>query len=936
MKKHCLLPILIFLFCQTNAATIDVQTAQTVALNFFKVTTGNNTNITATLKYTRLEDGNMADFYIFDISPAKGFVIVAGNDNTTPVIGYSTETNFTSDVNHKNGISYWMDHVAARINKSAQLNVQANARITYMWGAYLNGQNPNASRSAGVTPLLTTTWDQSPNYNALCPTYVPDNQQAVTGCVATAMAQIMKYWGYPTRGRGSYTYVDSTPAFSYNYGRLSANFDTVFNWAQMPASISSTNMPIALLMYDCGVSVAMDYGDENQGGSGAWVLQVEAGTGQPCSQYAYVHYFYYNPNTIQGIVKSQYAQNDFLNLIENDLNNGRVVQYEGDDTSGAGGHTWVCDGYQTNDMLHMNWGWGGSNNGYFAIANLDAGTYNFDDAEAALIGIEPISPINVVATAVTQNVCPGNTTTLTAQGPASATFSWVPTTGLSCPTCATTTLSPAAANEIYTVTADSAGVKGSATIAISIVQPVSAAFNANTTATCAAPTSIPFTNLSANGNNYLWSFGDGTTDTATNPVHTYNAYGSYNVSLISYNTCGADTVLHNQAVQVTDQAPVIAGQSICTGNSATLTATGTGYIQWYDAPTGGNLITTGTTYTTPVLNATTTYYVYSFIAPPANAVGPNDNSFGGGGYFTGSNDHGNIFNCTKAQILDSVDVYAQTAGSRTITLEDSDETVLSSVTVNIPVGKSTVALGLSIPIENKLKLALKGNTYVYRNNAGANYPYTSTDGTITITNSDAGTPGYFYYFYNWKLQQPGCTTATTVVPVTVLNGSNNTIHVSFNGTIVNFTAAPGITTCSWDFGDGTNSSQLNVSHNYSSIGNYTVVLIETNGTCTDTVTQLISLYPAGINTLNNVEVLSLFPNPATNQLNVNISSNTDIAGLKLIAYNTLGQTELERNVQLQNGNNTFILDITTLSSGVHILSFQNGKTVINRRFVKAD
>ena len=936
MKKLFLFPSLLLLFFYSNAANVTVETAQTIATNFFKVTANSN-NITATLKYTRTEGDNTVDFYVFDISPTPGFVIVAGNSSTKPVIGYSTETNFNLNVPHAIGVNNWMSHVAARIHKSATLNVQPSQQISYMWNAYLQGQNPNTRRSGTVNPLLTTTWDQSPNYNACCPYNTADAQRTVTGCVATAMAQIMKFWAYPTRGTGSYTYTDAPPAFSYNYGTVSANFDTTFNWALMPASISAANNYIALLMYDCGVSVAMDYGDDNQGGSGAWVLQSEAGSATaPCAQYSYVNYFKYNPNTIQGIVKANYAQADWIALLENELNNNRVVQYEGDDTNGAGGHTWVCDGYDASDNMHMNWGWSGQNDGYFAVANLDAGSYNFDDAEAALIGIEPLSPVNVVAVAQSPAVCPGGSTTLTAHGPASATFSWTPATGLTCPTCATTGVSPTVEAAIYTVTADSAGVTGQATVSVSITQQVSSAFDVNAPSGCSVPSPIPFSNLSANATNYLWDFGDGFTDTAANPVHIYNSYGTYSVKLSSFNNCGRDSIIRNSIVQVSDLAPVVAGQSICGGGTASLIATGQGAISWYDAPTGGNLLANGNTFITPALNNTTTYYVSSLIAPPANTVGPVDNTIGSGGYFTGTNIHGLIFNCTMPQTLKSVDVYAQSAGSRIFSLQDSNEITLVADTVNVQSGQSTIILNMPIPAENTLKLGIMGTDNLYRNNSGAVYPYTSSDGTVSITNSDAGTAGYYYFFYNWKLQQPGCTTNTTVVPVTVLNGVNGSFNTTANGTTVNFAPAAGVTTCTWSFGDGATSTQLNASHTYSAYGSYTVVLVESNGNCTDTVTQVISVSATGINELSSIELLSLFPDPAHDLLNLNINTSTGGTGWKITACNILGQTVLEREVELQAGSNKISIDISALSSGVHILSLQNGKTVVTRRFVKVN
>ena len=581
---------------QTQAAVVTVQTAQTIALNFFKVNAPayGNVQLTATLVYTRTESDNTVDYYIFNINQAPGFVIVSADDNLTPVLGYSTETGFNVNFS-KYPVNSWMQTTARKTHHSIQQQVPASEKITGLWSAYAQGQNPNVTRSASIGPLLLSTWDQEPNYNALCPYNSTDQQRAVTGCVATAMAQVMRYWSYPPQGKGSYSYDDAPPNFTNNYGEQSANFGaTVYHWTNMPVpGISNTSNSVDTLMYQCGVSVAMDYGDDNQGGSGAWVLQSEAGAGQPCAQYAYVNYFLYDANTIQGVSMRDFTAANWTALLENELNANRVIQYEGDDTSGGGGHTWVCDGYDDNDMFHMNWGWSGQSNGYFVVTNLDASMYNFDDDEGALIGIEPPPPFAVSAVATSASICPGDSTTLTVHGPAGATYSWLPTTGLSCPTCASTTVAPAD-NMIYTVTADSAGVTGSATVAVTITGAVQAAFSVQQTATCSVPADITFNNLSANAASYLWSFGDGTTDTAASPVHTYMAYGNFNVQLVAANACGVDSVLQSQVVNIQDHTPTATGQSICPGETATLSASGTGTINWYNAASGGSLVTTGT------------------------------------------------------------------------------------------------------------------------------------------------------------------------------------------------------------------------------------------------------------------------------------------------------------------------------------------------------
>jgi len=172
-------------------------------------------------------------------------------------------------------------------------------RVSNEWNKYsnqavarLNTQLITVS-SASVTPLVQTTWDQSPFYNDSCPS------GSVTGCVATTMAQIMRYWNYPLHGKDTSSYCDCTAnGFTNNFGTQFANYGaTSYNWAAMPLSVASTNTAVAQLMYHCGVSVHMDY-DPN--GSGAEVIIPESIF---CSQTAFPKYFNYDPYTIKGLLK---------------------------------------------------------------------------------------------------------------------------------------------------------------------------------------------------------------------------------------------------------------------------------------------------------------------------------------------------------------------------------------------------------------------------------------------------------------------------------------------------------------------------------------------------------------------------------------------------------------------------------------------------------
>ena len=426
MRKFILPLVLSWLvMAHTSYATsVSQQDAQHVATNFYLLNVPNApSSLTTSLVYTKTDLSGAVIFYVFGVNQATGFVIVAADDAIEPVIGFSSESNFYLSAASMTGLKDWMNTTTQKISLAVQHHAQADADITDQWTSYMHGINPHSARTASVAPLLTTTWDQTPYYNQLCPFNTPDNQRCVTGCVATAMAQIMKYWNFPTTGNGSFSYNDATSAgYSYTYGTQSANFGaTTYGWSSMPTSISTNNTSLATLMYHCGVAVAMDYGDINQGGSGAYVLQSDAGSGNPCAQYAYSHYFRYNATSLQGVYYSNYTSAAWVTLMEGELNAGRPIQYEGADPN-AGGHTWVCDGYNTSNQLHMNWGWGGYNNGYFSVTALTVSPYTFSANDAALIGIQP-GTINTVTCAVPSGLA---SSTITATG---ATVSWTAVSG---------------------------------------------------------------------------------------------------------------------------------------------------------------------------------------------------------------------------------------------------------------------------------------------------------------------------------------------------------------------------------------------------------------------------------------------------------------------------------------------------------------------------
>ncbi len=395
-----------------NADPISIQTANQVAQSFMiRPVTGAGRlksckmqpplNLVFSSEAIRLNPENttlektsrdIIPFYVFS-AENQGYVIVAGDDRIVPILGYADEGTFNPD-NMPPNMQKWLEGYKAEIRYAIENNILASPEVQARWqmlksGAGIKSQNLASS----VAPLIATKWDQSPYYNELCPYDNSQDEATVTGCVATAMAQVMKYWNYPEKGSGFHSYNHSA------YGTLSANFgSTTYDWANMPTRLTGTSSSVqknavTTLMYHCGVSVEMNYNVASEGGSGAMTICSGYSDCNVSAEDALKTYFGYK-NTLQGIHNSDYTSTDWINLLKTELNAGRPIIYAG--RGNEGGHCFVADGYDNNNYFHFNWGWSGENDGYYALSALipgsggvGGGSYDFTDAQRAIIGIEP-------------------------------------------------------------------------------------------------------------------------------------------------------------------------------------------------------------------------------------------------------------------------------------------------------------------------------------------------------------------------------------------------------------------------------------------------------------------------------------------------------------------------------------------------------------------
>lgn len=366
---------------QANSGS-QLRSSQGLNLVFVKTTVSNKTG-SSPIKASSAPATVL--YYVFNVGD-KGFVIVSGDDVAKPVLGYSDEESYDPNKLSPEFTYFLDDCLAKEIEQAISQGIPQSEETKAQWEAYLNGDVSTLRASTStVSPLIATRWNQDSPYNNLCPAVsgVPSsyNGHVPTGCVATAMAQIMKYWNYPTTGSGSYSYTSS-------YGSLSANFGaTNYDWGNMTNLYSSSssaqeNSAVATLMYHSGVSVKMNYGPSE---SSAVAGDVVA---------ALVNYFNYDSG-LNYLERNYYSYTDWVNYIKTELDANRPVFYAGQETSGDG-HAFICDGYDSNGLFHFNWGWAGMSDGYFELSALNpsslgigGGTGGFNVDQAIIVGIRP-------------------------------------------------------------------------------------------------------------------------------------------------------------------------------------------------------------------------------------------------------------------------------------------------------------------------------------------------------------------------------------------------------------------------------------------------------------------------------------------------------------------------------------------------------------------
>ncbi|MBR3479570.1 MAG: C10 family peptidase [Prevotella sp.] len=336
--------------------------------------------------------GQISGLYVFNVVNDGGFVIVSNDDRTTPILGFSDSGSLDTE-NIPSNMRAWLQGYADEIAWVKTQSGMSTQSVLLNTPRRSNGHN-------AVAPLLSTQWNQSAPYYNQTPyykknadgsieyrkDYKSDYSHCATGCVATAMAQVMNYHKWPTAqvaGVPGYTWgkagidLDALGSVTFDWNNMLNSYKSSYNTAQANA--------VSTLMKYCGWSVEMDYGPES-------------GSNSENVAYALKRYFSYNTTTTQVISRTFYTYDNWVEIIYHEVNNSRPVVYSGH--SSGGGHEFVCDGYKyTNgtDFFHINWGWGGLSDNYFVLSALDpdqqgiggsSSTDGYRSNQDAVIGIQ--------------------------------------------------------------------------------------------------------------------------------------------------------------------------------------------------------------------------------------------------------------------------------------------------------------------------------------------------------------------------------------------------------------------------------------------------------------------------------------------------------------------------------------------------------------------
>ena len=350
------------------AGNVSMKQAEKVAMNFYferyNMFQGEITMDQINIQSVHTEkDAQQTYYYVFHLKPA-GFVIVPADDCLVPVLGYSFEHNYVAE-NQPPNVQWWFQQYKDQVRFVRENALQPELHILEQWDHYMDEDFrylPAKTTTREVAPLLTTLWDQGWPYNYYCPATPTGGSggHVIAGCQATAIAQILFYWGWPEHGQG---YTEYIPALNPQYGLQVADYEnTFYRFDEMVDSPVTVNTAIAEIIYHVAVNFHTDFTPNISMVDSIFILNHQAAADSTAFHFKLLPTFFHYRDSMPEV--------NWKNLMLEMLDASAPIFYAGYSDYPIIGHFFVCDGYQSKNYYHFNMGWSGSSNGYYHLDSI--------------------------------------------------------------------------------------------------------------------------------------------------------------------------------------------------------------------------------------------------------------------------------------------------------------------------------------------------------------------------------------------------------------------------------------------------------------------------------------------------------------------------------------------------------------------------------------
>lgn len=322
-------------------------------------------------------------YHIFKATDSNDFIIVAGDDIARPILGYSFSGTNENPADFPPAMQDWLDDIEKQILEARNSGIAQSTQVARQWRA------PEVGNV--VKQLNTAKWNQQYPFNQQCP--LQDGMRCYTGCTSTAYAIIMKYYGYPSAGRGV------TPSYTCPTSGIyvaSRDLNHSYDWDSMPNEYNYGQFTdqqansVSRLMADIGAALQADYTNRE--------------TSAYYNKSAVFAHFGYNVGIQKR--KSDYTSQEWYSMLRNELDKDRPVLYNGTSDQGLGSHAFIIDGYTDQDLFVVNWGWGGSYDGAYALDALELDFIDYKSGQAAYFDLQPADGLESVAIVNDNIECP--------------------------------------------------------------------------------------------------------------------------------------------------------------------------------------------------------------------------------------------------------------------------------------------------------------------------------------------------------------------------------------------------------------------------------------------------------------------------------------------------------------------------------------------------